>query len=222
MVFFAPWRLCARKFYQSMAPSNLPRLIEQDLGTEHIRRHERTRIHDRAIDMALGREVHDALGTEVVEHRLDLPPIRDVTPLEAIVRIGLDVAQVLEIAGGTSAHRRSGPPGPGARSRAERSSRATSGGSRPRGRSPISGWRGAPDLAAVLGSEVVAGLYELIGFSTESSGGGSRDHGLPPTRQLYFSPRVIHLSMSFSLRSRGSPGWITRAVHFSAALTRSL
>ena len=72
--------------------------VEHDLGAEHVGVDEGGRVHDRPVDVALGREVHDAVGRVCFERGLDGRPITDVGPHEGVVRIRLDLAQILEVA----------------------------------------------------------------------------------------------------------------------------
>ena len=79
-----------------------PRGVEQDLRARDVRHHERESAEDRAIDVALRREVDDherlrARGRG--ERTLDVVGLRDVAVHEDVVRETLERREVLEVAG---------------------------------------------------------------------------------------------------------------------------
>ncbi|GJD81886.1 hypothetical protein NBEOAGPD_5142 [Methylobacterium gregans] len=61
--------------------------LEQDLGADHVGADEGTGSGDRAVDVALGGQVHHGLGAEVGEGGLDGVRVADVGLDEAVARV---------------------------------------------------------------------------------------------------------------------------------------
>ena len=89
--------LVRRDVQEALEPRALARGFEQRVGAEDVGLDERPRLHQRAVDVSLRREVHDVVG---LRHQLtDERSVADVAVHEAIAGVVLDVAEVVGIAG---------------------------------------------------------------------------------------------------------------------------
>ena len=73
--------------------------LEQDIGADDIGVDEFGRPVDRAIDMALGRQMHHGVGVEARENLGDGRTIADIGAAEMIARMALHRSKRGEIAG---------------------------------------------------------------------------------------------------------------------------
>ena len=83
----------------SAAGALAPRGVEEGERADDVGLHERRRPVDGAVDVALGREVHDAVGPVLREEARDLGRVADVDGLEPVAVACSRVAYLVEVAG---------------------------------------------------------------------------------------------------------------------------
>ena len=76
-----------------------PRRVEQALCSHDVGAQERRGVADRAVDMALGGEVHDRVEFSLGHQLHHQWPIGDIAVDEAVARVRVDAGQVVGIAG---------------------------------------------------------------------------------------------------------------------------